>query len=59
VLSADDTFVETSAAVTAADPSTLECQISADERGLTTLNEKIQGDTTTVQAYDDCRVDRD
>jgi hypothetical protein len=54
VLSADDTFVETSAALTSSDQSTLEGQISADKSGLTALNATIQADATFVKLFADC-----
>jgi hypothetical protein len=54
VLSADDTFVETSVALTSGDQSTLEGQISADKSGLTALDATIQGDTTYAKVFADC-----
>lgn len=54
VLSADDTFVETSVALTGSDRSTLEGQISADKTGLTNLDATIQGDTTYAKVVADC-----
>jgi len=53
-LGADDTFVEDSVALTGADQSKLEGQISADQQGLTALDQTIQGDTTWTQAHADC-----
>jgi hypothetical protein len=53
-LHADETFVNQSSALSSADRATLESQISADEQGLTTLDETIQGDTTLAQAHADC-----
>ncbi len=55
-LGADDTFVKDSAALSSADQVTLEGQISADEQGLTTLDQTIQGDTTIAQAHSDCEL---
>jgi hypothetical protein len=52
-LGADDTFVKDSAALTSADRTTLEGQISADEQGLAALDKTIQGDTTYHQAWTD------
>jgi hypothetical protein len=54
VLSADDTFVETSVALTGSDQSTLEGQISADKTGLTNLDATIQSDTTYAKVVADC-----
>jgi hypothetical protein len=54
VLGADDTFVQTSVALTSADRSKLEGQIGADEHGLTALNQTIQADGNYAQAYADC-----
>jgi hypothetical protein len=54
VLNADDTFVQTSVALTSADQSKLEGQISADDHGLTALDRTIQGDSGSAQAYADC-----
>jgi hypothetical protein len=55
-LGADDTFVKQSAALTSADEATLEGQITADQRGLTALDQTIQGDTTIAQAHSDCAL---
>ena len=55
-LGADDTFVKDSAAITDADRSKLEGQITADEQGLTALDHTIQGDTTWAQAHADCML---
>jgi cell division protein FtsL len=54
VLAADDTFVETSVALTGGDQSTLEGQISADKSGLTQLDQTIQSDTTYAKVLADC-----
>jgi hypothetical protein len=56
VLGADDTFVETSAALTGADQSKLKGQINADEHGLTALDHTIQGQSNYTQAYADCEL---
>ena len=56
VLAADDTFVKTSVALTGADQSTLEGQISADQQGLTALDQTIQSDNTFAQAHADCEL---
>lgn len=55
-LGVDDTFVKDSAALTSADRTTLEGQISADEQGLAALDKTIQGDTTYHQAWTDCQT---
>lgn len=55
-LGADDTFVKQSAALTSADQATLEGQITADQHGLTALDQTIQGDTTIAQAHSDCEL---
>jgi hypothetical protein len=54
VLSADDTFVETSVALTSGDQATLEGQISADKTGLTALDQTIQSDDTYAKVFADC-----
>jgi hypothetical protein len=54
VLSANDTFVETSVALTGSDQSTLEGQIGADKTGLTNLDATIQSDTTYAKVFADC-----
>jgi hypothetical protein len=54
MLAADDTFVETSVALTGSDQSALEGQISADKTGLTNLDATIQGDTTYAKVFADC-----
>jgi hypothetical protein len=56
VLAADDTFVKDSVALTGADQSTLEAQISADQQGLTALDQTIQSDNTFAQAHADCEL---
>jgi hypothetical protein len=56
VLNADETFVSTSVALTSADQSTLEHQISTDEHGLTALDHTIQGASDGAQAYADCEL---
>lgn len=56
VLGADDTFVKTSVALTGADQSALEGLTGADERGLTALDQTIQGDGNYAQAYADCEL---
>jgi hypothetical protein len=55
-LGTDDTFVKDSAALTSADQATLEGQITADQHGLTALDQTIQGDTTIAQAHSDCEL---
>ncbi len=55
-LGADNTFVKDSAALTGADQSKLEGQITADEQGLTALDQTIQGDTTWAQAHAGCML---
>ncbi|MGA7987731.1 MAG: hypothetical protein WCB51_04965 [Candidatus Dormiibacterota bacterium] len=55
-LGADDTFVRQSAALTSADQTTLEGQITADQQELTALDRTIQGDTTIAQAHSDCEL---
>ena len=55
-LGADDTFVKDSAALSSADRTTLEGQISADQQGLTALDKTIQSDTTYHQAWTDCQT---
>jgi hypothetical protein len=55
-LGADDTFVKQSGALSSADQATLEGQIAADQQGLTTLDQTIQGDTTIAQAHADCEL---
>jgi hypothetical protein len=56
VLSADDTFVVTSVALTTSDQSALERQISADEHGLAALDQTIQAASDGVQAYAGCEL---
>lgn len=55
-LGADDTFVKQSGALTTADRTTIEGQISADQSGLTALDSTIEGDTTFAQAHADCEL---
>jgi hypothetical protein len=56
VLSADNTFVSTSVALTGSDQSALEHQVSADEHGLTALDQTIQDASDGAQAYADCEL---
>ncbi|HEY6470484.1 MAG TPA: hypothetical protein VI434_12035 [Candidatus Dormibacteraeota bacterium] len=55
-LGADDTFVKQSSALTSADRTALEGQISADQSGLTALDGTIQADTTFAQAHAECEL---
>jgi len=55
-LAADDTFVKQSGALTSADRTALEGQISADQTGLTALDKTVQGDSTLSQAHADCEL---
>ncbi|HEY6781975.1 MAG TPA: hypothetical protein VI296_01960 [Candidatus Dormibacteraeota bacterium] len=55
-LAADGTFVKDSAALSSADRTTLEGQISADQQGLTALDKTIQSDTTYHRAWTDCQT---
>lgn len=55
-LAADGTFVKDSAALSSADRTTLEGQVSADQQGLTALDKTIQSDTTYHQAWTDCQT---
>lgn len=54
-LGSDAAFVKQSAALTSGDQTTLEAQISADQHGLTALDQTIQSDGTIHQAYADCQ----
>lgn len=55
-LAVDGTFVKDASALSSADRTTLEGQISADQVGLAALDRTIQSDTTYQQAVADCKT---
>jgi len=55
-LAADDSFVKRSGALTSADRTALEGQISADQTGLTALDKTIQSDSALAPARADCEL---